>query len=81
MTTKAIREKLLSYISSADDKKIKAMYTLLEAEINPIDDEWGAELEQELMKRSESYKNGSAKTYTWEETKAAAIAKYNQKAK
>lgn len=81
MTTKAIREKLLSYISSADDKKVKAMYTLLEAEINPTNEDWDAELEQELVRRTESYKNGTAKTYTWEETKNAAIAKHKEKAK
>lgn len=81
MTTKAIREKLLNYISSADDKKVKAMYTLLEAEINPAEAEWDVELEQELLKRSESYKNGSAKTFTWEETKSAAIDRHQVKAK
>ncbi len=71
MTTKAIREKLLNYISSADDKKVKAMYTLLEREIDPVTEDWDEALEQELLGRSESFKNGTAKTYTWEETKKA----------
>jgi len=79
MTTKAIREKLLNYISSADDKKVKAMYTLLEGEINPTSKFWDAELEQGLIQRSESFKNGTAKTYTWEETKQAARNKVNSK--
>lgn len=34
MTTVAIRQKLSDYLEVADDKKIKAMYALLEYEIN-----------------------------------------------
>ncbi len=33
MTTSAIREKLYDYIRVADDKKIKAIYMMLEDEI------------------------------------------------
>jgi hypothetical protein len=33
MTTAAIREKLSTYIQIADDKKLKAVYTLLEDDI------------------------------------------------
>ena len=33
MTTVAIRKKLLEYIKIADDKKVKAMYALLEDDI------------------------------------------------
>lgn len=35
MTTVAIRQKLSDYVKVADDKKIKAMYALLEDDINP----------------------------------------------
>ena len=34
MTTVAIRQKLSNYLQVADDKKIKAMYALLEDDIN-----------------------------------------------
>jgi len=37
MTTAAIRHRLLSYLADADDKKIKAVYTLLEKEIEEKD--------------------------------------------
>jgi hypothetical protein len=33
MTTLAIRKKLVDYLKVADDKKVKAMYALLEEEI------------------------------------------------
>jgi hypothetical protein len=34
MTTSAIRKKLITYLADADDKKVKAIYTLFEDEIN-----------------------------------------------
>lgn len=40
MTTKAIREKLVKYLQVADDKKVKAIYTMVENEINTFDNEW-----------------------------------------
>ena len=40
MTTTAIREKLQDYIKVADDKKIKAIYTILEDEITTETEWW-----------------------------------------
>ena len=34
MTTTAIRQKLMTYLAGADDSKVKAIYTLVEADIN-----------------------------------------------
>ena len=34
MITTAIRKKLLNYLESADEKKVKAVYTIFEDEIN-----------------------------------------------
>ncbi len=73
MTTSAIREKLTDYIKVADDKKIKAIYTMVEDEINTAENDWDEAFIDELEKRSLSFTNGTAKTYTWEETKQAAI--------
>jgi hypothetical protein len=37
MTTVAIREKVVSYLQIADEKKIKAIYALLQDDIEPKD--------------------------------------------
>ncbi len=73
MTTTAIREKLVNYLQIADDKKIKAIYTMVEDEINTIENDWDDDFIREMEVRRKSYLDGTAKTYTWEETKQAAI--------
>jgi hypothetical protein len=75
MTTTAIRQKLVDYMKIADDKKVKAIYTMVEDEINTSANDWNEEFVKELERRSKSFANGSAKTYSWEETKQAAIRK------
>ncbi|MDP9076877.1 MAG: hypothetical protein M3O71_05600 [Bacteroidota bacterium] len=37
MTTTAIRQKLITYLANADDNKVKAIYTLVEGDINKED--------------------------------------------
>jgi hypothetical protein len=73
MTTSAIREKLVSYLQVADDKKIKAIYAMVEDEINTADNDWDEDFVRDLEERSKSFSAGTAKMYTWEETKQAAI--------
>jgi len=81
MTTTAIREKLVSYLQVADEKKLKAIYTMVEDEINTAANDWDDDFMKELERRSKSFINGTAKTYTWEETKQAAINKVKSKKK
>jgi hypothetical protein len=71
MRTTQIRQQLHDYIDSAEDKKLKALYTLLEGDIN---DEFNLTVEQkkELDRRYDDYMNGVGETYTWEETVAMA---------
>jgi hypothetical protein len=59
----------------ADDKKVKAIYTLVEDEINTFANNWDEGFIKELERRSKSFVNGTAKTFSWEETKQAAIQK------
>jgi hypothetical protein len=81
MTAIAIRQKLSDYIKVADEEKIKAIYTMVSDEINTKENDWDESFVQELKSRSKSFKNGTAKTYTWEETKQAAIKNLQAKRK
>lgn len=81
MTTTLIRKKLTDYIKVADEEKIKAIYTMVSDEINTEENDWNETFVKELDKRSKSFINGTAKTYTWEETKQAALKKVQSKRK
>ncbi len=68
MTTATIREKLYDYIRIADDKKIKAIYALLEDQvITRVDWSQDADFVAELDERVKRYENGLDKAYTWDE--------------
>ncbi|MDZ4795498.1 MAG: hypothetical protein SGI83_14550 [Bacteroidota bacterium] len=54
---------------------------MLEDEINIASNDWYANFVKELERRSSEFKNGNLKTYSWEETKAAAIQKVRGKRK
>jgi hypothetical protein len=81
MTTTTIREKLADYLQVADEKKLKAIYTMVEDEINTAANDWDDDFIKELEQRSKSFVNGTAKTYSWQETKQAAISKIKSKRK
>jgi len=69
MDTTAIRQQLHNYLEVADDKKIKAIYTVFEKDIQENDFEYSDELKNELDKRYKGYKNGTAKMVTSSESK------------
>ncbi len=73
MKTKSIREKLVQYLQIADDRKVKAIYMILEDDINTPANDWDEDLLEELENRRKNLMEGTAKTFTWEETKKAAI--------
>lgn len=64
MTTTAIRKQLHNYLEVAEDKKIKAIYTMMEAEIRESAVEYTDEFKAELDKRNADYKSGKAKMIT-----------------
>lgn len=68
MTAPAIRQKLYEYIKIAEEKKIKAIYTMLEHEIETTYD-WSddQELLAEIEKRSADYKSGKVNGISWDE--------------
>lgn len=53
-----IRQKLIDYIKVADAVKVKALYTLLEDEIDQPEIELTEEQKAELNRRYAYYKNG-----------------------
>ncbi len=65
MTVLATRNSLHEYIRFADEKKIKALYTIVEDEINENHDVWTNEFLQEMQKRSGELATGKAKGGDW----------------
>jgi putative addiction module component (TIGR02574 family) len=70
MNTSTIRQKLYEYIRVADDKKVKAIYTIIESEVNELY-EWcnDKDLLAELDRRSADLKSGKVKGLPWEDVK------------
>jgi putative addiction module component (TIGR02574 family) len=66
MSTAQIRQRLHEIIDTAEDKKLKAIYTLLEDD--SIDYQLSASQKKELDRRLHDHENGIGKTYTWDET-------------
>lgn len=58
MTTAAIKRKLHDYIEVANDKTLKAIYTLLEQDVEQTTEEYSNEFKAELDRRYAEYKNG-----------------------
>ena len=80
MTTKAIREKLVDYLQTADVKKVRGIYTMVEDDITdgPI---WDKGFIEEMDRREKSFLDGSARMYTLEEAREAARERVNAKRK
>jgi len=72
MTETKIRQKLADFCKSGDIKKVKAMYIMVEDEIEEANG-WDKEFIEEIERREKSFLDGTAKMYTWEETKQAGI--------
>lgn len=63
----AIRHKLYDYIRVADDKKLQAIYNLLEEEIEQTADWWkDKEVIRELDNRYQALENGTDKGFSIE---------------
>lgn len=64
-TALAIRHKLYDYIRVADDKKLHAIYNLLESEIEQTSEWWkDKQLIKELDNRYQALEKGTDKGYT-----------------
>jgi hypothetical protein len=69
MNTSSIRQQLQNYLEIADDKKVKAMYIMMEDDIKEAAIEYSNEFKTELDVRYAAYKNGKAKMVTATESK------------
>lgn len=79
MTITAIREKLQEYIKTADDKKIKAIFTLVENDIEEKYNWWeDKEFVADLDERVKRYEDGTDRGFTFEEVKEELIKRKNK---
>lgn len=69
MDTATIRQQLHNYLEVAEDKKINALYTIIEKDIQEIEFDYPADLKRELDKRYAEYKDGTAEMVTDAESK------------
>jgi len=65
MTIITLKKQLHDYIDHAEESKLKAIYTLLESEIE--DYNLTEEQRLELDRRYADYKNGIGAQYSWDE--------------
>lgn len=73
MKTADIRQKLHHYIETAQDKKVKAIFAMVEDEIEETYDHWNDEkFVAELQRRENAYLNGAAKTFTLKQSVSRA---------
>lgn len=64
MTTDILRKKLKNYIVKAEEKKIKALYQILESEMATSEDWWNdQDFVKELDHRYKNWKLGKSKSY------------------
>jgi hypothetical protein len=72
MSTAEIRQKLFEYIRMADDRKVKAIYTIVESEIEEETDIWTDEFLEELKRRTVDVETGKVNGLSWNEVKTRA---------
>lgn len=81
MTTLAIRKSLQEYIRFADERKIKALYTIIEKELNEEKDIWTKEFIAEMKFRFSELETKKTKGVQWEkiQEKAKRLLKSSKK--
>lgn len=74
MKTDIIRQKLHNYLEAADDKKIKALYTIIEEDVEQYEVEYTEELKAELDRRRKNYQSGKSKAISAEKVQQRMVA-------
>lgn len=76
----AIRQKLYDYIRVADDKKLHAIYNLLEDEIVHTNEWWkDKQFTKELDRRYQVLENGADKGFSIEQLQESISKRYTKK--
>lgn len=80
MSTAEIRQKLHNYLETAEDKKLEALYTMMEDEIEAAVVTYDKSFLAELDRRHAGYQEGTAVLVSEEESKKriAALIKKSQ---
>jgi hypothetical protein len=74
MNTSTIRDRLYDYIRVADDKKIKAIYMMLEDDIAEEAEWWNSQgFVSELEKEYNAWDSGKEKGYSLENIKSEIV--------
>ena len=80
MTIATIRKKLQDYIQTADDKKVKAIFTLIESDLEKELNWWEDEaFLNDLDERGRRYEEGIDKGFTLAEVKEEILKSNSQK--
>ena len=75
MNTATIRKKLYEYIRVADDRKVRAIYTIIENDVIEPYEWWNDnELLTELDHRSEQIRSGNDPGILWEDAKKEILS-------
>jgi len=78
MNTATIRKKLYEYIRVADDRKVRAIYTIIENDVIEPYEWWNDKtLLAELDHRSEQIKSGNDPGMLWEDAKKEILSNSN----
>ena len=82
MESVELRQKLHHYIENAEEKKLQAIFTMVEDEINEYYNHWDDEdFVNELHQREQSYLNETAKTYSVSDSASRAREAIKQQSK
>lgn len=75
MSASVIRKKLLRYIENADEKKVRAFYTIVESEIETADRWQQDSFVEEMNVRAEALESGKVKGASWSDVKRKVAKK------